>query len=151
MTTDRGTSIFWLLVAVVVAVASYRLGLGTVSQPASGFLPFWTSVLLGLLSLVCFGQAAANGKNRPKPEALFAGRLWPRVVLAFVALMAYAQVVPFAGYNLTTFFLMAFLFWLAGRQRLWRVAAYSLGTTVITYYVFSRALNLQFPAGPLGF
>jgi len=151
MSTDRGTSIFWLLVAVVVAVGSYRLGLGSVSQPGSGFLPFWASVLLGLLSLVCFGQAVVNRKGRPRPEPLFAGRLWHRVVLAFVALAAYAQVVPFAGYNLATFLLMAFLFWLAGRQRLWRVAVYSLGTTVMTYYVFSRALNLQFPAGPLGF
>ncbi len=151
MSTDRGTSIFWFLVAVVVAVASYRLDLGTVSQPGSGFLPFWTSVLLGLLSLVSLGQAAVKKKERPKTEPLFAGRLWPRVLLAFVALMAYAQVVSFAGYNLTTFLLMAFLFWLAGRQKLWRVAVYSLGTTVITYYVFSRALNLQFPAGPLGF
>ncbi len=142
---------FWLLVAVVVAVASYRLGLGTISQPGSGFLPFWASVLLGLLSLVSFGQAAANRKNRPKPELLFAGRLWWRAVLAFVALAVWAQVVPFSGYNLATFFLMTFLFWLAGRQRLWRVAAYSLGTTVITYYVFSRALNLQVPAGPFGF
>ncbi len=151
MTMDRGTSIFWLLVAVVVAVASYRLGLGTLSQPDSGFLPFWASVLLGLLSLVSLGQAVANRKPRSKPEPLFAGRLWHRVVLAFVALAAYAQVVPFAGYNCATFLLMAFLFWLAGRQKLWRVAAYSLGTTLITYYVFSRALNLQFPVGPFGF
>jgi hypothetical protein len=73
------------------------------------------------------------------------------VLVAFFALVAYAQLIPFGGYNITTFFLMAFLFWLAGRQKLWRVAIYSAGLTLITYYVFSMALNLQFPAGPLGF
>ena len=46
---------------------------------------------------------------------------------------------------------MTFLFWIAGRQKVWRVVVYSLGTTVITYYVFSKSLNLQFPVGPLGF
>lgn len=151
MNADRGTGLFWLLVAIVVAVASFRLDIGTISQPGSGFLPFWASVLLGLLSIVCFFQGKAKQKSGAKEEPLFKGNLWPRVLIAFLALVAYAQLIPYGGYNLTTFFLMAFLFWLAGRQKLWRVAVYSAGTTLITYYVFSRALNLQFPAGPLGF
>jgi len=151
LNADRGTSLFWILVAIVVAVASFRLGLGKISEPGSGFLPFWASVLLGLLSIVCFFQGKAKQKRGAKAGPLFKGSLWPRVLIAFFALVAYAQLIPFGGYNVTTFFLMAFLFWLAGRQKLWRVAVYSAGTTLITYYVFSRTLNLQFPPGPLGF
>ncbi len=149
MTTDKWTSLFWLFVALVVAVASFRLGLGTLSQPGSGFVPFWASVLLGLLSGVSWLQGMR--KRGVTAEPLFAGKLWLRVVFGFVALAAWPQVVPVAGYNISTFLLMAFLFWLAGRQKIWRVTVYSLGTTLITYYVFSKTLNLQFPAGPLGF
>ena len=151
MSADKGTSLFWLFVSVVVSIAAFRLGLGKLNAPSSGFVPFGAAVLLGLLSIVCFLQAMMREKTGAKAEPLFRGMLWHRVVFACLALLAYARVIPFLGYNITTFLLMAFLFWITGRQRVWRVVLYSLGTTVITYYIFSKSLNLQFPVGPFGF
>ena len=46
---------------------------------------------------------------------------------------------------------MAFLFRIAGQKKVWKVVLYSLVTTALSYYVFSKWLNLQFPVGPLGF
>jgi hypothetical protein len=151
MKADKGTSLFWLFVSIIVSVAAFRLGLGKLSSPGSGFMPFGAAVLLGLLSIICFLQAVRREGTEAKAEPLFRGTLWHRVVFACLALFAYAQVIPFLGYNITTFLLMTFLFWITGRQKMWRVVVYSLGTTVITYYVFSKSLNLQFPAGPFGF
>jgi putative tricarboxylic transport membrane protein len=151
MSADKGTSLFWLFVSIVVSIAAFRLNLGKLSAPGSGFMPFGAAVLLGLLSIVCFLQAVTREKTRAKAEPLFRGKLWHRVVFSCLALFAYAQAIPFLGYNITTFLLMTFLFWMAGRQKVWRVVVYSLGTTVITYYVFSKSLNLQFPVGPFGF
>ncbi len=151
MNADKGTSLFWLFVSIVVSVAAFRLGLGKLNAPGSGFMPFGAAVLLGLLSIVCFLQAVMREKTKSKAVPLFHGTLWHRVVFSCIALLAYAQAIPFLGYNITTFLLMTFLFWMAGRQKAWRVILYSLGTTVITYYVFSKSLNLQFPAGPFGF
>jgi putative tricarboxylic transport membrane protein len=148
--SDKATSIFWLVVALVVSVASFRLGLGTVSAPGSGFTPFGASVLLGILSLVCFLQARGREKSAAA-QPLFRGMLWPRVILVFLALLAYAQLIPLGGYSMTTFLLMAFLFRIAGQKKAWRVVLYSLATTTLSYYVFSKWLNLQFPLGPLGF
>jgi putative tricarboxylic transport membrane protein len=151
MSADKGTSLFWLFVSIVVSIAAFRLNLGKPSAPGSGFMPFGAAVLLGLLSIVCFLQAVMREKTRARAEPLFRGMLWHRVVFSCLALFAYAQAIPFLGYNITTFLLMTFLFWMAGRQKVWRVVVYSLGTTVITYYVFSKSLNLQFPVGPFGF
>ena len=151
MNADKGTSLFWLFVSIVVSVAAFRLGLGKLNSPGSGFMPFGAAVLLGLLSIVCFLQAVLREKTKPTAAPLFRGTLWYRVVFSCLALLAYAQAIPFLGYNITTFLLMTFLFWMAGRQKVWRVVVYSLGTTVITYYVFSKSLNLQFPVGPFGF
>ena len=67
MNTDKATSIFWLFIAVIVSVASFRLGLGKLSTPGSGFMPFGAAVLLGMLSIVCFLQAGGR-KNRQKPS-----------------------------------------------------------------------------------
>jgi putative tricarboxylic transport membrane protein len=151
MSADKGTSLFWLFVSIVVSIAAFRLNLGKLSAPGSGFMPFGAAVLLGLLSIVCFLQAVTREKTEAKAEPLFRGKLWHRVVFSCLALFAYAQAIPFLGYNITTFLLMTFLFWMAGQQKVWRVVVYSLGTTVITYYVFSKSLNLQFPVGPFGF
>jgi hypothetical protein len=151
MNADKGTSLFWLFVSIVVSIAAFHLGLGKLSAPGSGFVPFGAAVLLGLLSVVCFLQAVMRKGSEAKAEPLFKGTLWYRVVFACLALFAYAQVIPFLGYNITTFLLMTFLFWITGRQKVWKVVIYSMGTTVITYYVFSKSLNLQFPVGPFGF
>jgi len=150
MNTDRATSVFWLCISIIVCVASYRLGLGTLSVPGSGFMPFGAAVLLGLLSLICFVQAMGREKSTDAPP-LFRGTLWPRVILVFIVLFAYARLIPFGGYRVTTFFLLVFLFRIAGQKKVWKVVLYSFVTTAISYYVFSKWLNLQFPLGPLGF
>jgi hypothetical protein len=150
MSADRASSLFWLFVAAVVSVAAFRLGIGTISAPGAGFLAFSAAVLLGLLSIVSFVQAAGK-KGAPEVEPFFRGTHWPKVLFVFAVLLAYAQLMPWAGYNTATFLLMVFLFRIMERQKIWKVVTYALTTTVITYYVFSRGLNLQFPAGPLGF
>ena len=150
MNTDKATGIFWLCISIIVSVASFRLGLGKLSIPGSGFLPFGAAVLLGILSIVCFLQA--RGHTEPADtQPLFRGTRWPRVILVFVALFAYARLIPFGGYRATTFCLMVFLFRIAGQKKVWKIVLYSFVTTALSYYVFSRWLNLQFPVGPLGF
>jgi hypothetical protein len=148
MNSDRAGSLFWLCVAVAVAVASFRMGLGTIRTPSIGFMPFGAAVLLGLLSIVSFFQARERAE---KTAPFFRGTFWIRVTLVFAALLVYAQTIPLLGYNITTFLLMTFLFWVVERQKAWKVVTYALLTTVITYYVFSKWLNCQFPVGPLGF
>ncbi len=150
MSVDQASSLFWFCIAFVVSVASYRLGLGTFRSPSIGFMPFGAALLLGLLSLISFLQASM--KERVSRQApLFRNTLWPRVLFVFLVLLAYAQTIPLLGYNVSTFVLMALLFWIVERQKVWKVMAYALVTTVITYYVFSKWLNCQFPVGPLGF
>jgi putative tricarboxylic transport membrane protein len=150
MNTDRITSVFWLCISVIVAVASFRLGLGKVSAPGSGFMPFGASVLLGILSVICFFQAKEK-QDTEGVEPLFSGKLWLRVVLVFVILFVYAQIMPYTGFTIATFLLMAALFWIAGEKIIWKAAVYSLIAAVLSYCIFSKWLNLQFPVGPLGF
>jgi hypothetical protein len=56
-----------------------------------------------------------------------------------------------AGYLIATFMVMGFLFWVVKRPRLRWVLVLSLTTTVVTYYVFVKWLNCQFPVGLFGF
>ncbi len=147
---DQASSLFWLLVAIYASVESLRMGVGTLRKPGMGFITFGTSVLLGILSLALFLQATLK-RDQTKTEPLFAGRLWKRVLFALVALVIYAELMPLAGYLVSTFLLMSFLFWIVKGQKWWWVLISSLLTTLATYYVFSVWLKGQLPEGLLGF
>jgi len=147
---DQASSLFWLLVAVFASVESLRMGVGTLQKPGMGFITFGTSVLLGILSLVMFLQTTLKG-DQTKTEPLFSGRLWKRVVFALLALVIYARLMPLAGYLVSTFLLMSFLFWIVKGQKWWWILISSLLTTLVTYYVFSVWLKGQLPAGLISF
>jgi putative tricarboxylic transport membrane protein len=147
---DQASSLFWLLVAIYASVDSLRMGVGRLQKPGMGFITFGTSVLLGILSLALFLQATLE-KDETKPEPLFAGRLWKRVLFAIVALIIYAELMPLVGYPVSTFLLMSFLFWIVRGQKWWWILISSLLTTLVTYYVFSVWLKGQLPEGPFGF
>jgi len=64
--------------------------------------------------------------------------MWKKVVFVVVALVVYATLLTFAGYLISTFLFMTFLFWIVkgidggGSGRV-------LLATVATYYFFSNA------------
>ena len=95
MNAVRASSLFWLFVAVVVSVASFRLDVGTFRTPGMGFVPFGAAVLLGLLAVISFFQPAGKEKAAEK-QPLFRGTRWSKVLFAFAALLVYAQVIPLA-------------------------------------------------------
>lgn len=149
-TYDQGSSLFWLCLSIYVCVESLRLGIGTLRNPGMGLMAFGGSILLGIFSLALFFQSTVmKGESKAPPAE--APRLWKRVVLVLVALLIYAKVMPLAGYLVTTFFMMSFLFWIVKKQKIGWVLISSFLTTFISYMVFSKWLNCQFPQGLFGF
>ncbi len=152
MTHDRASSLFWLLLSIFVFIESLHIGIGTAHNPAGGFFALCASGALGILSLTLFLQTFFT-KETAGTEPLFAGMLWKRVLLVVIALVVYAAVMPMLGYLISTFSLMALLFWILepGRMRwvLWSLIISFLATG-ISYYIFSVLLNCQFPAGVFG-
>jgi len=149
-TLDQTSSLFWLLVSILVFAESLRIGTGTVQNPGMGFMTFGASGILGVLSLGLFLQASLRKEDvRHKP--LFAGTLWRRVLFVLAALTVYARVMPVLGYLISTFLLMSLLFWVLERKRIGFVLVYALVAMLFTHLVFSKWLNCQFPHGLFGF
>ncbi len=146
---DRISSLFWLLISIFVCIESIRLGIGTLRHPDMGFMAFGVSVLLGILSLTLFLQATLK-QEEANTEPFFTGKLWKRVFFVLIAILIYSKLMPVAGYLISTFLLMSFLFWLVRGQRWWWAPILSSLTTLITYYVFSVWLRCQFPEGLFG-
>jgi len=149
-TYDRISSGFWLLLSLAVFVESIRLGIGTLHNPGRGFLTFGASGLLGILALVLFVQASIR-KEDAQRESLLGETLWQRIVFVLIALGLYSVFMPTLGYLISTFILMTFLFWVLEKKKIGWVFVSSFLSTVMTYLIFSKWLNCQFPDGLFGF
>jgi len=149
-TLDQTSSLFWLLVSLSVFIESLRLGIGTLHNPGRGFLTFGASGILGILSLGLFLQATLR-KKELKTAHFFAGPLWTRILLIVLVLVVYSWLMPVLGYLISTFLLMTILLLILERKKLVFVFVSSILATVVTYLVFSKWLNCQFPDGLFGF
>ncbi len=149
-TPDRRSSLFWLLLSISIFIESIRLGIGTPGNPGMGFMSFGASGLLGILSVVLFVRSSSRNK-KAAPTPLFSGKMWKRALFVLISLVLYSRLLPVGGFLISTFLLMTLLFWILERKKVWLVFVLSILTTGITYYVFSIALNCQFPSGLLGF
>jgi putative tricarboxylic transport membrane protein len=146
---DRYTSLIWGLFGLYVAFEGWRLQLGTVNQPKSGFMVFWAGMILFGLSLILFLKAVLT-KSGEEAKPLWKGRDWPKGGKVMAALFAYALAFRLAGFLISTFFLLLFLLKGLEPQR-WRIALLiAVVTIALCYLVFVVFLESQFPAGVLG-
>lgn len=145
---QRVCNVLWLLTGLTICVASIQLKLGTLTDPGPGFLPFGTGLFLLFFSLAAL---FTEGREEEKEDGSWTGPYWKRVITTIISLVAYALILTRLGYLLSTFLLMAFLFW-APEYRKWATilikAVLSAG---ITYFVFDKWLDCQLPKGIFGF
>lgn len=113
------------------------------TEPGPAFVP-------RLLAIILFALAAcvAARMRGVRERSIVFDRA---IVLASLALVAYAVSLPFTGYGLTTCALLALILIIV-RAGSWRtIATFSVGMTVGTYLIFDRALAIGLPRGPWGF
>ena len=146
---DQASSLFWLLLSLAVLIESFRLGIGTVQNPGMGFMTFGASGILGILALFLLLQASVRKETCPAAHPI-AGRFWQRVLFVIFVLVLYARTMPVLGYLISTFVMMTVFFWILERKRVWLGFVFSFLSTSITYIVFSKWLNCQFPEGLFG-
>jgi hypothetical protein len=120
---------------------------GSLSDPGSGFLPFWVGVLLGVLALAHFLNITWAKPQKKIYDSPWVNVKWRNGIYVIIALLLYTFLLPRLGYILDTFLLMLFLFSLLGRQKWWIVILGTLLVIGLTYLVFKIWLLVQFPAG----
>ena len=76
---------------------------------------------------------------------------WHKVIIVLASLFIYAILLPSLGYLIATFGLLALLFGIMSRQRLWIPIASALITALLSYLIFYVWLGVQLPKGILGF
>jgi putative tricarboxylic transport membrane protein len=153
-TTQQFVTLFWVVLGGIVAISSYRLGLGKLLEPGPGLMPLVLGVVMCILALFkLMGQKrAASGQSKKAVEgnvtALRKGI--GRIAVICAALFAYAFLLDPFGYLIITFVVMAFLLKAAGQARWLNVLAYSAVITLVSYFGFGY-LGTRFPPGLLSF
>lgn len=144
---DRISGIFLLCFAVFMGYQSYRSGLGTLHKPGPGFLFFWTSIVLGGLSLVVIIRAFAHSVAG---EHIFGGlrTYWKAVVVILLSFL-YAFFMERIGFIPVTMVLFLVILGVIERKGWVRTITVSVAVTIFSYLLFEVWLKSQLPKGLL--
>jgi putative tricarboxylic transport membrane protein len=150
---EKGSSLFLLLVAFAVLLGSVKLGLGSVSSPGPGFLPFLAAVVLAVASGIHFLSKVFSKVQRPNEAvaSLWAGAKWRKIIYIVLALVVYSTFFEDLGFIVCTFLLMIFMFMVTEVKHWYTVLIGAALVSLISYLVFEKLLAIGFPAGIFGF
>jgi putative tricarboxylic transport membrane protein len=148
---DQWSGLFWLITSVFVCVESITNDIGTPRSPGPGFIPFWSGVVLGMLSIALLIASIPKREVEKRISSLWKGMAWYRVILVLASLFVYTILLPRLGYLIATSGLLALLFRIMSRQSLWVQVVSVLLTTLASYLVFYTWLGVQLPKGILSF
>lgn len=150
---DQLSSLVWLFVGLFIIVGSlYSLKVWTASEPGPGLFPLIAGILLSFMSLIILIKGTFTKTLEKKSlRVLWSGLKWKKVFYMTGALLIYSLILDFIGFILSTLLLLIFLF-IGIQPQKWKVAiGLSLFTSVGSYLLFYRILQVQLPRGLLGF
>jgi len=143
---DHVTGAAFVVFALAVFAFSGDLPFGSLSSPGAGMMP---KLLLALM--IVFGIALIVGA---RASALLAEIDWSDrnhaflvVLIAGIATMLYQPL----GFILTMSLLVFTLLMVVERKNVLRAAAYSVGLTMVAWWVFGTALKSPLETGILSF
>ena len=147
-TIAAAVALFWIALGALICYVATRLGLGSVTEPGSGFIFFWSGLILALLSLVALAESM-RGSGEGIPET--AETNWPKIGLILLSLLFYAFLLERLGFIVTTFILLSFLLALNRATNWFRALGVASAAVLASFALFELWLKIRLPKGILGF
>jgi putative tricarboxylic transport membrane protein len=149
---DRIISLIWIAIGGVLCFEAWSLGLGKISEPQTGFMPFVVGLAIIVLSaFLLIESSVAIKKGRAKKVSVWSNVNWKRIAYMVFLLMAYSLLLNKLGFLVDTFLLTSLLI-KSGEGSRWPVAVIGgLLISGVSFVVFRIWLLVPFPEGILGF
>ncbi len=139
--------IAWLAFGLFVTWQGWKLGLGALHEPGAGFAVFWCGVIAVGLALTVVATAVFEGG--PSLGSLWVGTRWPKVLLVMAILLVFGFFFEGIGFIPSGLVLMLVLMRLIDPVPWWQAISVSFGSVIGCWYVLSKLLKIQLPAGIL--
>lgn len=137
--------VLWLALSLFVTWQGGRLGLGEVSRPGLGFALFWIGLLMCGLSLAIVARAIfVEGLS---VSSLWAGTRWSKTLIVIATLGVYGYAFSELGFIVSTIPMMLILLRSVDPVRWSLTIPLGLGTPLLLWWVLTRLLHIQLPAG----
>lgn len=142
------SSIFLFLFSVFICFFSYRISIGSLRAPCSGFFPFFLGVILGLLSILNFASSMKQKKAASEKLAtLESGIIWKNIFVALAILFLYPLLLNVLGFLLVSFLFGAVFLRVIEPQRWSVVFGVAAAMALAFFLIFQYWLNILFPTG----
>ena len=147
--SDLWAGLFLMIFSGAVINEALNLDVGTPAKPGSGFMIFGTAVVLGVLALLQFFKSLLS-RDQNMGQETEKIHLW-RIVAVIGANVLYIVLLEQAGYLVCTFLLLCFLFQAYEKGKWASAIGGAAATSLLTYVIFSRLLQLNLPKGLIPF
>ncbi len=146
---DTVTALLGLALAIYIAFEGKSMGLGHPSNPGSGYIQFWTGLIMCGLALTQLVHSLLPSADKFSLGSVFADIRWGKVLYVTALLVIYTTLLEYLGFIIATFVLLVVLFKTVEPQS-WVVSVVgSAITTFAAWGVFVYWLGTQLPAGSL--
>ena len=141
-------ALFWVALGILLCYGAIRLGVGSATEPGSGFIFVWSRLILVVLSLIAFAESLRNGEEASPGVGVLN---WRKIVLVLLALLLYAFFLERLGFVLTTFLLLSFLLGLIQGAHWGKSLGVAGAAALGSYAMFELWLKIRLPHGIFGF
>ena len=138
----------FFLAGVIVVFDSYRLGAQWAEDgPQAGYFPFIIGLLICVASLVNLVAVFAWAREA---ERTFVEVEQLRMVMAvLVPTAVYVGLIGWLGIYVASILYIAFFMRWLGKYAWWKLAAVSIGNSVVFFLIFEIWFKIPLPKGPL--
>jgi hypothetical protein len=144
--SDHIAGAAFVVFALAVFVLSGDLPFGSLASPGAGMMPKLLLVLMILFGIVLILNAQASA---PLSEIDWSDRNHALLVVLIAGVTT--TFYQWLGFILTMSLLVFTLLMVVERKNILRAAAYSIGLTMVAWWVFGTALKSPLETGILGF
>jgi putative tricarboxylic transport membrane protein len=147
--SDFIPAVIWLGLGISVTVTSYKLKLGSLSDPGPGLMPFLLGIILSILSLPILVQSFSiiKRKEKQRDEGIWSDVEFKKLIIVLVSLIGYAMLLEKVGFVITTFLLMLILYKIISTRKWFFALIASILTVVTAFFLFVELLRVELPFG----
>ncbi len=137
-----------LALGVFVVWAGLKLRIGSINDPGSGFVLFYTGLLMCVFTITIIVSAITEGG--PSVASLWAGTRWTKPLVVVACLSAFAFLFEPLGFLLSSIPLLLLLLRVIDPVRWTLAIPLAVLVPLGVWFVLKRALLIQLPSGMFG-